>query len=139
MLKLFLTLFLCLPLHAVIHRVCEVSYQIQNEDGFASWSEGVKTKVSFVSGQELLLATYDIATYHLQNNYALVWFTNKEVAILELNTRFVVTHPYTPEDFDNEFLFQGSIEAVQINSPERRRWKVTAKRMGLWLDPKQPF
>ncbi len=110
-----------------VARVCDVSYL--TEEG---WSAPFRREVTFVSGRELNTAT-NSWRFKLGANYFEIWFSEHEVAIVEI----VASNPtsggpdFSDADFDRLFQFSSSIEGAQINSePVGRQWRIGKVRSG---------
>lgn len=134
-LKFFLILVLCISSFASIaevRRICKVQYQ--TEDG---WSKEYTVEVTFITGRELNAATksYNYSSY---SNYCLIWFDKGQVAILEI-TDFLssVGEDFDPEDFRNTFNFRTQIDCKQTNSEEKRKWRIIAKTLLGFIDPRE--
>lgn len=119
------------PAVAAVRRLVEVSYEREYDR-----SEGVVREVTFVTGRELNKKTksYAFSTF---SNYALIWFDQDNVAIVELQaTLFGVGEEFDGEDFRKAFRFLAEIDGTQSNSRSQRRWYFTAKRFLKWIDPR---
>lgn len=70
---------------AAVRRICDISYETEY-----GWSRPARVEVVFASGQELNRHRWDptIPSFH---NYAMIWFDQDEVAVLELTDLALVT------------------------------------------------
>lgn len=113
-----------------VRRLCKIYY----EQGYG-WSEGYIMEVSFMTGKGLNEATksYRFGTY---TNYALIWFNEGEVAILEIDEYiYGVGDVFDDKDFKSFFNYRRSIECNQVNSEYPRKWKIEAKDLlGRFID-----
>jgi hypothetical protein len=125
-----LLILLAIPARAEVRRLCKVS------SGF--WSSIVE--VEFETGTELNKAA-KVYTFSPVNVYALVWFSQSEVAILKLDSPLFITSKasFGPDDFKQCFTYVlVKIPATQVNSDDLRQWGIEAHRTsyGEWIDPR---
>ena len=113
-----------------VSRTCKVSYETR--DG---WSEEYKREVEFLTGEELNKATRSFK-YDMLSHYALVWFAKDEVAILKLEELLYVRGEFKNEDFKKLFALQDSTKCSQVNSEEKRVWRIKAKDFLSFIDPR---
>lgn len=126
--------FILIPsAHAEIRRICHVQYE--TESGL---SKKYTVEVTFLTGNELNNKTYSV-NYNYLSKYALIWFNNKEVAIIKLDTTAIVGFNFDDFAFKNVFLVSNDVEGSQINTGdgESRRWVITAKNYAIWIDPRE--
>lgn len=119
-------------LSAEVRRLCKVYYE--TEEG---WSSGYTMEVSFVTGTELNRATrsYDYSPF---SNYCLVWFDRGEVVILRIESFLVRSNDeFERSDFKNLFLIHSDIECTQVNGPEERNWRIRARDVIQYVDPRE--
>lgn len=117
---------------AAVRRLVDVSYYVQDY----SLSEPHVMEVTFATGKELNKSTksYD---YDGWAKYALVWFGESEVAIIELETFVMIGDgSFDADDFRRAFQFNAELDGKQVNSESPRRWKLSAKRGFKWIDPR---
>jgi len=114
-----------------VRRICKVSYE--TEIGF---SKEYVVEITFTTGNELNEAT---GSYIFSNfdNYALIWFDQGEVAILEIDSIvFGIGEEFDSEDFKKLFYLMGETKATQVNSDSPRTWRIKAKELFDWIDPR---
>lgn len=114
-------------------RICNVQYE--TEDG---WSKQYTLEIDFRTGIELNKG--EPGKYSDYSVYALIWFQEGGVAILEIsNTSYLsFGNEFDHEDFVKLFpLYSYSpTEAKQINGDKGKRWKITAVDSGKYIDPR---
>jgi hypothetical protein len=126
------TLLAVRPLEASVKRFCDVSYLTA-----AGWSRDVRVEVEFRYGLEL---NRDVrgGTYNQLGNFALVWFSDQTVAILEFQGLALV--PPTGFDagaFRQMFLLGIPATFIQVNAADRRKWQIKGKdALGRFIDPR---
>lgn len=124
-------LILALNVYPSVRRICKVSYE--SEMGF---SKEYVLEVTFATGNELNKATGSYL-FKIYDNYALIWFDEGEVAILELDSVVLgVGEEFDSEDFKRVFYLLGETKATQVNSDSERTWKIKAKEFFKWIDPR---
>jgi len=122
-------------LHAEVDRVCMVSYLTQSGQ-----SQEFSAKVIFLTGDELNKKT-KTSRYNYWHYYALIWFAENEVAIIDFQwTRFVQNKEFDSSDFRN--MFQGVTQrpGSQANGNIGRGWIIRAKQNYSpfnFLDPRE--
>lgn len=117
--------------NASVRRIVKVSYETQY-----GYSDPYIMEVTFLTGQELNKATktYDYAMF---DNYALIWFKEDEVAILKIDDIILgVGQKFDSDDFRRAFQIISEKSAIQINSKYKRKWKIKAKGIINWIDPR---
>lgn len=117
---------------AAVRRLVEVSYERSS-----GRSDGEVMEVTFMTGKELNKATksYD---YQQFSNYALLWFGEGEVALVEISTFLVgVGEEFDAEDFRKLFRFGMTVDGKQVNSERPRQWYFEGKKSGRWIDPRE--
>jgi hypothetical protein len=118
------------PVHR-LPRLCKVSYETEY-----GWSREVVVEVEFLTGRQLNRATRSY-TYDIYANYALIWFSQDDVAILKCEEfLYGVGEDFDNEDFRKLCQFRTSAEFVQVNSDSPRRWRVTGKDYFRYVDPR---
>ena len=117
---------------AAVKRFCEVSYW--TEEG---WSAPFLHEVTFITGRELDTATSS-AVYEPSASFALVWFGEQEVVIIELPpVAFSGVDGFSGDDFKSLFVLKGAVEGSQQNAAPGRRWQLTAKNgLSKFIDPR---
>jgi len=116
---------------ASVRRIVKVSYETQY-----GYSNKYKTEVTFLTGRELNKATktYD---YNMFDNYALIWFKEDKVAILKIDGIIIgVGQEFDSDDFKRAFQIISEKSATQVNSQYKRKWKIKAKDIIRWIDPR---
>jgi hypothetical protein len=136
--------------YSSVSRFCAVSY-LTNE----GWSKEFIIEVVFLSGYEindletgnpahnpympgpdwvkLVKFFYDKqraekSVYGLTSDFVCIWFNQEEVAILELpSSGFLRDNDFSSMDFQNYFTYRSSVDASQVNSQHRRKWRIRAK------------
>lgn len=95
-------------------------------------------EVTFLTGAELNRKTYSV-NYSFFSKYALIWFNNKEVAIIELDTSAIVGDSFDDFAFRNVFFVSNDVEGLQINTVngDSRKWVITARDYAIWIDPRE--
>jgi hypothetical protein len=125
--KYILALIICLSflinLQASVRRTCNVSYY--TEDG---WSKEYTMEVEFATGGELnrRMNTYNYSEFQV---YSLVWFSQEEVAIIEIDLKTIVASNFQRDAFRNLFYFDQFVNGLQVNSKSKVKWKITAKNI----------
>ena len=112
---------------------CDVQYKT----GY-SWSTEYTMELDFMTGSELNRAanTYSFDSFEL---YALIWFGEGEVAILEHDGMAIIGGTsFDTAAFKRVFQVFGSQEFTQVNDDYARNWKVTCKKFGRFVDPRVP-
>jgi hypothetical protein len=119
------------PTYARVDRICKVAYQTE-----AGWSDEYKVEVTFVTGRELNKATKSFE-YSTFSPYALIWFDQDEVAILEIDSLILgLGSEFDADDFRKLFRLFGSCDAKQVNDRANRVWRITGKTFGRYIDPR---
>ena len=116
---------------ASVRRIVKVSYETQY-----GYSDEYKMEVTFLTGQELNKATktYD---FDIFDNYALIWFDEGKVAILKIDDLIIgVGQDFDTDDFKRAFQIISEKSATQVNSQYKRKWKIEAKDIIRWIDPR---
>ena len=116
---------------ASVRRIVKVSYETQY-----GYSDEYKMEVTFLTGQELNKATktYD---YDMFDNYILIWFKEDKVAILKIDDIIIrVNQKFDSDDFKRAFQIISEKYATQVNSQYKRKWKIEAKDIIRWIDPR---
>jgi hypothetical protein len=112
---------------------CYVSYE--TEDG---WSDDYKILVTFVTGLELNQAIRSV-DYDSLRKYALLWFAQDKVAIVELDENVISGVQFSSQDFRRAFLLVNEEQVVkQVNGTTPRTWKIRSAPEGGTLTPKFP-
>ena len=101
--------------YARSNAVCYVQYMTKQ-----GWSEKVATEVSFVSGVELTPKQYS------NEVYAIVWFTNKNCAIIKLRNNFISLN-FKQQDFRSLYWMSKYYDGQQVNSEYEQTWRIIAK------------
>lgn len=137
MMRKLIVLFLSLGLalsstsNAAVRRVCIVAYETRS-----GYSAGYMMEATFLTGRELNKATKSF-NYNPFDNYALLWFDQGEVAILEIDSVvFGVGQEFNNNDFKRLFQFLGETSATQVNSEYSRKWLIKGKDFLRWIDPR---
>lgn len=104
--------------NATLKETCLVAYETRS--GFSEWA---RVNVSFASGRELGEATGKPFSYNMLSNYAMIWFDEDNVAILEIKSPL----SFGREKFDREQWNQifgafQKVSAVQVNGGRKTRW-----------------
>jgi hypothetical protein len=130
-LVIIFALFPCLS-EARINRFCKVSYK--TEDG---WSKEYTMEVSFATGQELFNAMMS-SDFQLTKHYALLWFDEDNVAILEIEESYplITGIKFENRDFRNLFMFNDTVSCRQIRFNIGKKWRIKAKESLLFIDPR---
>jgi hypothetical protein len=115
---------------AKVERYCRVSYETQ-----VGWSDEHLDEVTFVTGYELNQATKKFS-FDGYAKYALVWFAKDEVAINEIDTFAITGLEVTPDGFKNMFLVGRAVKGDQVNSDGDRHWRIHAKELIQFIDPR---
>lgn len=131
--SIFLIVFIFMSQFAdgSVRRIVEVSYATQY-----GYSDKYRMEVIFLTGRELNKAskTYD---YDMFDNYALIWFKEGEVAILKIDDIIIVVgQEFDADDFKRAFQIISEKSATQVNSRYKRKWKIDAKDIIHWIDPR---
>jgi hypothetical protein len=119
------------PGHAAVRRRVDVRYERVD----TTKSRPVETEVTFLTGQELNEKTRSFR-YHSFSTYALIWFANDEVAIVEMKMFLPPIGPFGANDFRDAFSLGMELNGTQANSPQPRKWYFQAKRWLDWIDPR---
>ena len=83
-------------------------------------------EVQFASGSELNRKTQSNKFDQLKS-YALIWFNQSEVAIVELNLYSYTLGEFGKSEFDMYIRYgYGNADGTQVNSPSPRKWKIEA-------------
>jgi hypothetical protein len=99
-------------------------------------SRPVESEVTFITGQELNDKTQSFK-YRVFSTYALIWFAQNEVAVIEMKSFIIYSgDTFDADDFRNAFLLGMELNGTQVNSPKPRRWYFQAKRSLDWIDPR---
>jgi hypothetical protein len=114
---------------AEVKRLCKVSC--------GNWAQIME--VEFASGNELNEATHTYK-YSTFNTYALVWFSQHEVAILKIQSpSYYLGSTFGPKEFKQNFTIITRISAIQVNGDTSRSWQIETHRgfpeIG-WIDPR---
>lgn len=116
---------------ASVKRIVKVSYETQY-----GYSNEYKMEVTFITGRELNKATNSY-NYDMFDNYALIWFSEGEVAILKIDDIIIgVGQKFDANDFKRAFQIISEKSATQVNSQTKRKWKLEAKDIIRWIDPR---
>ena len=137
--KSFVGIFFLLCLFSIQTAHATVSYncKVQYKTGY-SWSTEYMMEVAFLTGSELNRATstFRFSSFKL---YALIWFGEGEVAILEHDGMAIIGGTSVDtKAFKRVFQVFGSQEFTQVNDDNARKWKVTCKEFGRFVDPRVP-
>jgi len=121
---LFIPIFFAESAYAFYESKCNVQY----ERGDKSFSDKYTLNVQFASGMELNNHTHSLS-YSAYKSYALLWFSEKEVAIVELEIFSPIITTFDEFDF-NSYINRGygEVDANQINAPKPRKWKIDCKK-----------
>ena len=114
----------------------EVICDVQRATSGSSFSgaETVRRSVDFMTGRELNRATRTYA-YGAFSRYALLWFSQAEVAILEHTGFASVTGDFEISDVKRIFGTFGYADFQQINGSSRVNYRITCRSWGRWIDP----
>lgn len=130
--KLCFLCFLLLILfttNATVKRSCKVKYK--TEEG---WSKDYLLQVQFMTGRELKKAV-NSNEYRESYSYALIWFEEGQVAIIELSTGYEnFGEDFDPEDFRKIFSYRTQIEGEQVNNKRKTEWEIQGKDYGGFID-----
>jgi len=123
-------ILLSIPTRAEVRRLCKVTS--------GSWSSIVE--VEFETGAELNKAVNSYS-YNPVYTYALIWFSQSEVAILKIDSPLFISSrtSFGPDDFKKSFsLIFHQIPASQVNSNDFTQWSIEAHMpiSGEWIDPR---
>jgi hypothetical protein len=119
------------PAEAEVRRLVEVTY-----DRSRSYdrSDPQIMEVTFETGRELNKKTRSF-DYQPFSNYALIWFDQDEVAIIEIDSFIVgMGAEFTHETFKNAFRLGLDVDGTQVNSRSPRKWHFVGKKFGKWID-----
>ena len=95
----------------------------------------VTRSVQFATGSELNSATNSVS-YSSFSVYALLWFSQDQVAILEHDGVAVgIMGDFDVDDLETLFQIFGEREFTQVNGPERT-YSIACKNFGRWVDPR---
>jgi hypothetical protein len=123
--------FTLAPAQAEVRFLCEVSYQT-----LAGWSDGRIVEVTFASGKELNSKTRTLE-FDIFANYAMIWFGAGQVAILKHDGFSISPGPaFDVADFKRMFLISQTEQFEQVNSEYERRWRIRAKDLIRFIDPR---
>jgi hypothetical protein len=125
-----LTLTAAAPAHAEVRRSCEMSYRLASDP--LRWSEPQRATVAFLSPYELAARQPGLSVNHLAGHYALIWFADDQVAILEYDG-ITTVHPRVFDDaaFGLEFaatrLGDHEYRHANAGDPRPRRWRIAGR------------
>lgn len=135
---LFFIISFNFTLYAKVTYLCNVSYFTHS-----GWSNEKVSEVSFYSGKELnkSTGTFD---YDQSHCYAAIWFSQSNVAILEVRSNGFKSYgsSFTKSDFLKLFgsFMTKHIGCIQKNDKQKRKWQIKAKKSNLykdeWIDPR---
>lgn len=125
-----LLILLSIPARAEVRRLCKVTS--------GSWSRIVE--VEFETGRELNKAAR-VYTFNPVLTYALIWFSQSEVAILKIDSPIFISsrESFGPDDFKQSFsLIFHQVSATQVNSDDSRQWGIETHKKNYveWIDPR---
>jgi hypothetical protein len=112
--------------------VCDV--QRATARGSYVGAETIRRSVDFITGSELNRATRSYA-YGAYSRYALLWFSQTEVAILEHTGFATVSGNFEISDVKRIFSTLGYADFQQINGSSRTNYRITCRSFGRWIDP----
>ncbi len=99
-------------------------------------ADGLERSVQFLTGQELnrTASTFQFSYYEV---YALLWYSQNQVAILE-HTGFAMGISGTFDSDDLERLYRvGTSQGFkQVNGTSSRQMSIECKSFGRWVDPR---
>ena len=101
-----------------------------------SWSDETLVEVEFLTGRQLNRATrsYKFEAY---SNYALIWFSQEEVAILKCKEFLLgVGDAFDNDAFRKLFYLRETAEFDQVNSKYPRQWRIRGKDYFRFIDPR---
>lgn len=110
-----------------------VTCEVEQKVGF-SFGSTVTRQVQFATGSELNTATrsFEFGSF---DNYALLWFSQSEVAILKhTGVAIGITGDSGVDDLDHLFGFSGQAQFKQVNGGSDTEYRITCKRFGRWVD-----
>lgn len=98
--------------------------------------DGVERSVQFMTGQELNRAasTFQFSSYEV---YALLWYSQNQVAILE-HTGYAIgiSGTFDLDDLENLYRIGLTRDFKQVNGSGSRRMSIDCKSFGRWIDPR---
>ena len=131
--KIILFILLLLSFNSVdasIKRYMDVQYETEN-----GWSKKYRMEVSFMSASELNKATKTYS-YGLYKYYAIIWFKDGGCAIIDLKVTIASDNIITDNTIRNIFIINSHKDGVQINDEYETKWRITAKALGQFIDPR---
>jgi len=99
---------------------------------FAS-AQTIRRSVEFATGRELNRATRT-SNYTPSGRYALLWFSQSEVAILEPTGFAVVAGDFELRDVRSLFTVLGYADFQQVNGSSRTNYRITCRSFSGWID-----
>jgi hypothetical protein len=112
-------------------RNCMVSYETE-----AGWSSESPMEVEFATGSQLNQRMPG-RNFTGGSAYALLWFAQNKVAILQSDSFFVsLGTTFREEDFKSLYLIHASLDLEQVYSNEQRKWRIRATDFGIFIDPR---
>jgi hypothetical protein len=102
----------------------------------AGGSDPYIRSVEFINGEEYAKARGDFIGFPF-DAYALIWFSQEQVAILKIKSFFVSSSDrFGLDDLNNLFMISDSVLAEQVNGNSGRLWRITCKKFFEWIDPR---
>lgn len=120
---------------AVASASVEITCDVERR-GTYGYERAVRREVQFATGSELNRATRSVA-YSSFKEYALLWFSQTEVAILEhRGTTFGISGDFVMADLPRLFSLYGHADFRQVNGSSATDYRITCKQYGRWIDPR---
>lgn len=93
-------------------------------------------KVVFATGKKMNDFS-DSFDYDHFGHYAVLRFDDDKVAILKIEDVLIgVGNTFEADDFKNQFRIISEKKATQVNGRGGRKWKIEAKDLVRWIDPR---
>lgn len=124
-------LFIGISSDAEVRRYCMVQYEKDY-----GWSRAYRMEVTFLTGFEIAQKTGNY-NFDLYGKYALLWFGEGQVAILKIDSYSITGNVLNRNDFRNLFMFNSSVDAVQVNDEDRTVWRITGKNYMSFVDERE--
>lgn len=98
--------------------------------------DGLQRSVEFATGGELNRATSSFR-YSSFKVYALLWYSQSQVAILEhTGSSFGISGTFDARDLETLYSFRSRQDFKQVNGNSSRTTTIECKSFGRWIDPR---
>lgn len=98
--------------------------------------DGLQRSVEFATGSELNRATSSFR-YSNFKVYALLWFSQSQVAILEhTGSSIGISGTFDARDLETLFRIRSREDFKQVNGNSSRTTTIECKSFGRWIDPR---